>query len=102
MSEAPTYRPFDQRRHLGEPPWPDSEARREWEAAHNHDVRTKCLVEYGCMAIEYERDALWAIANAVPALIEAADRRRLDEINYEEWIFYKEEAQLSLARLNAE
>lgn len=53
-----TYRPFDQERHLGPPPWSDSEALRGWEAAHNHDVRTKCHPEFGCMAIDYEREAM--------------------------------------------
>jgi hypothetical protein len=32
--------------------------RAAWEYAHGHDARTKCYPEYGCRAIEMERDRL--------------------------------------------
>ena len=56
---AEFYRPFDQDRWLPPPPWkPALPALVNWEAAHGHDVRMKCYVEYGCQAIQYEADAL--------------------------------------------
>lgn len=45
-----SYRPFDQRRWLGDPPWSGDELI-AWETAHGHDVRMKCYVEYGCQAV---------------------------------------------------
>lgn len=54
----PEYRPWDQRKHLGDPPWrPDDPAVREWERVHGHDVRLKCYAEFGCQVIEDE--AFW-------------------------------------------
>lgn len=50
------YAPFDQEKHLGEPPWSGPELD-DWEEAHGHDVRQKCLPEYGCLTYytEWER-----------------------------------------------
>ena len=68
------YRPFDQARWLGEPPWsgPELEA---WEQAHGHDVRVKCYPEYGCQAIDYElaavKDELDAARTAHRAAVRA-------------------------------
>src|SRR3954469_2172352 len=52
MSDEP-YEPFDQEARLPPPPWsPDDPALKAWEAAHGHDVRVKCYVEFGCQVIE--------------------------------------------------
>jgi hypothetical protein len=53
MSQPPTpeYRPFDQDKHLGQPPW-DGPKLTAWEQAHGHDARIKCYPEYGCQVIE--------------------------------------------------
>ena len=51
-------RPDDQERWLGPPPWQYTPTLKAWEEAHGHDVRVKCYPEYGCRAIEVERDAL--------------------------------------------
>lgn len=56
-SDPPAYRPFDQPRHLGDPPW-SGDALAAWESAHGHDARLKCYPEYGCQAIDAERDWL--------------------------------------------
>lgn len=62
------YRPFDQDRHLGPPPWSgDDPAVQGWEDAHGHDVRLKCYPEFGCQAIEYERQAMEEVVGAVRA-----------------------------------
>lgn len=61
MSEAPAkkYKPFDQADHIGDPPWsPADPAVQAWEAAHNHDVRLKCYVEFGCQALAVEHEDL--------------------------------------------
>ena len=70
MRPLPKYLPDDQHKHLGDMPWKQSDVVDAWIAAHNHDPRTKCLVEYGCQALEdhyewlveaYERDSeAWA------------------------------------------
>ena len=50
-NEDSTYRPFDQDR-LGDPPWSRTDPRvMAWERAHGHDVRLKCLPEFGCQAV---------------------------------------------------
>jgi hypothetical protein len=48
--QAPKYRPFDQSKHLGLPPW-GGDALARWEEAHGHDVRLKCYPEFGCQVI---------------------------------------------------
>lgn len=64
----PEYLPYDQRKHLGPPPWEDSPELQAWEKAHNHDVRVKCIPEYGCVAVdheaEYQRWLLWQFVDA--------------------------------------
>ena len=70
MREMPKYLPNDHHKHLGDMPWKQSDVVDAWIAAHNHDPRTKCIVEYGCQALEdhyewlveaYERDSkAWA------------------------------------------
>lgn len=52
------YKPFDQEEHLGDPPWEKNAALEAWEKGHGHDVRLKCYPEYGCQAIERERERL--------------------------------------------
>ena len=53
MTAAANYRPDDQHEKLGPPPWdPLDERLALWERAHGHDVRMKCLAEYGCMVLE--------------------------------------------------
>lgn len=68
MTSEPEYLPNDQRKHLGEQPWKDSPGLDAWEKAHNHDVRSKCIPEYGCLAVEAERNwlnsLLWRVARA--------------------------------------
>ena len=51
MRDLPKYLPDDQYKHLGDPPWKEGVALDAWIAAHCHDPRTKCLVEYGCQAL---------------------------------------------------
>jgi hypothetical protein len=64
------YLPFDQDEHLGEPPWkPTDPALVAWEAAHGHDVRLKCYVEFGCQAIENEADMLRDTLDRVRAAV---------------------------------
>lgn len=63
---SPVYRPFDQERHLGRPPYSDSSAVKAWEEAHGHDVRLKCYPEFGCQAIQNENDLLWEVVSAAP------------------------------------
>lgn len=53
------YYRFDQDEKLGPPPW-SGPALDAWEAAHGHDVRLKCYVEFGCLLIEAEVDRLRA------------------------------------------
>jgi len=70
MRPLPKYLPNDHHKHLGDMPWKQSDVVDAWIAAHNHDPRTKCIVEYGCQALEdhyewlveaYERDSeAWA------------------------------------------
>lgn len=73
MDHRTDYRPDDRQRWLGDPPWgPSDPAVKEWEDAHGHDPRQKCLVEYGCMAISYERDAL---ARTVDMLLSALEKQ---------------------------
>ena len=75
MRPLPKYLPDDQRKHLGDPPWREGVVLDAWIAAHNHDPRTKCLVEYGCQALddhyewlleayEREREAYTELADA--------------------------------------
>lgn len=53
MTVTVNYEPFDQEHWIGEPPWHEGNpAVKAWEAAHGHDVRLKCYVEYGCQVIE--------------------------------------------------
>lgn len=77
MTEATPYEPFDREVRLGDPPWsPEDPKLAAWEAAHGHDVRIKCYVEFGCQVIEpyYERqiEALTMKLDAVNALIKLA------------------------------
>ena len=54
LDAANGYRPFD-RDKLGALPKPDGSLMVvAWEAAHGHDVRTKCYAEYGCQLLEVE------------------------------------------------
>jgi len=46
------YEPWDQYEKLGREPWVENAALAAWEAAHGHDVRLKCYVEFGCQVIE--------------------------------------------------
>lgn len=61
-NETP-YKPFDQETRI--PYWADrgldfrtpegqerSKGARAWENAHGHDIRSKCIPEYGCQVIE--------------------------------------------------
>lgn len=53
MSRRWRYEPFDQEKWLGRSPWsPDDPSLQAWEFAHGHDVRLKCLPEFGCQVIE--------------------------------------------------
>ena len=52
MRPLPDYLPWDQHRHLGDPPWKEGDTMDAWIAAHNHDPRVKCYVEFGCQAID--------------------------------------------------
>lgn len=65
---VPEYLPNDQTKHLGRPPWRPSPALDAWEKAHNHDVRSKCIPEYGCIAVaaenEWRYSLLWRVACA--------------------------------------
>lgn len=90
------YAPFDQDKHLGDPPWSDEEALQAWEEAHGHDARVKCLPEYGCLTyytewerltdevdqLETEVERLRAAVNTYVGVIEERDHYRevLDEI----------------------
>lgn len=64
----PEYLPDDQRKHLGDPPWDHDDVLQAWEDAHNHDVRLKCIPEYGCIAVSNENEwfhhLLWKVASA--------------------------------------
>lgn len=62
-----TYRPFDQREKLGEPPWSGVELE-AWEAAHGHDARLKCYPEFGCAVVEEQRERLEAFARWIVAM----------------------------------
>src|SRR4051812_5912474 len=78
MSDEP-YEPFDQEARLPPPPWsPDDPALKAWEAAHGHDVRVKCYVEFGCQVIEesLERE-IDRLESQNQALQEESDRWRL-------------------------
>lgn len=59
LADKPSQaRPYDQDRWLDDPPWKaDDPKLQQWEQAHGHDVRMKCLPEFGCLAIKYESDA---------------------------------------------
>lgn len=47
--KPPVYRMWDQEDKLGPPPWSSEDPKLiAWEAAHGHDVRLKCYVEFGC------------------------------------------------------
>lgn len=63
------YRPFDQEKHLGDPPW-SGKAVEDWEEAHGHDARLECYPEYGCMCLAAEgeawEDLVWDIMRADP------------------------------------
>lgn len=85
MPTSARYRPGDQDDWLGEPPWsPSDPALIAWEAAHGHDVRSKCYPEFGCKVIqsdledridelETEVDKTWRDAT-IAALTWAAER----------------------------
>lgn len=66
-----SYSPFDQRKKLGEPPW-SGPVLREWEAAHGHDARLRCLPEFGCLVIEARAEAIEAAAREALVLLDAA------------------------------
>jgi hypothetical protein len=51
------YTTWDQ----GEPPWGDDVVY-AWEAAHGHDIRTKCYAEFGCQLLVDPVDVLAALA----------------------------------------
>jgi len=88
------YSLSDQEEKLGPPPWhEDDPAVQAWEAAHGHDVRLDCYVEYQCMQIEpaYQRrldathgavvqlrEVLWASTCA--AELSGSDYRRAAEL----------------------
>lgn len=64
------YRPFDQRAHLGDPPWSvDRQDVQEWEAAHNHDVRLDCYPEFGCVVLEIERQMMQEVVDAARSVL---------------------------------
>jgi hypothetical protein len=69
--------PFDQIRWLGDPPW-GGPLLAEWEAAHCHDARVKCYVEYGCQAVEVEAERLRARVAELEAGIRKASSQLTD------------------------
>lgn len=77
----PEYLPYDQRKHLGEPPWRASPELEAWEKAHGHDVRLKCIPEYSCMAVSVESEwrysLLWRVASASKVHVGFEDTQRL-------------------------
>lgn len=57
-----SYEPWDREEKLGGPPWLQSNpAVVAWEAAHGHDVRLKCYVEFQCRVawMDEAREAGW-------------------------------------------
>jgi len=52
------YRTWDREDKLGPPPWDDTPELRKREEVHQHDVRQKCYLEYGCALVEHEEAAL--------------------------------------------
>jgi hypothetical protein len=88
------YEPFDQDKWLTKPWRFDRADVVAWEAAHGHDARVKCYVEFGCQVIEptlerridrlvAERDRLQAeVQNSYPSDVVdnlRAERDRLKE-----------------------
>lgn len=61
---TPDYLPFDQERHLGDPPWfgPTLKA---WEEGHGHDARVKCYPEFGCQAIQNQADRYYGALTVI-------------------------------------
>jgi hypothetical protein len=81
VSESPPpYEPFDQAKWLGEPPW-SNPALERWEAAHGHDARLKCYVEFGCQVIEptleREIESLRARLSTAEEALHAATQARV-------------------------
>lgn len=76
------YRPWDQGRHLGPPPWkPSDPALVAWEAAHGHDVRLKCYAEFGCLVLSAaEGDEAFLLAADAREVELLADRERARSI----------------------
>jgi len=57
MSEI-IYKAWDREEKLGPPPWDPKDPKVvAWEAAHCHDVRQKCYVEFGCYLAFNELEA---------------------------------------------
>jgi hypothetical protein len=52
------YQPWDREDKLGPPPWKHDDPKViAWEAAHGHDVRSKCYPEFGCQVLpDYEAE----------------------------------------------
>lgn len=78
------YAPFDQDKHLGDPPWdPKDPGLVAWERAHGHDVRLKCYPEFGCLvieeALERKLDRIRAAAHSWPPPYREAIFRMIDE-----------------------
>ena len=64
MSDA--YRPYDQAEKLGPSPWSTHDPRLiAWEGAHGHDVRLKCLPEFGCLIVDARTDEIEDAAREV-------------------------------------
>lgn len=66
------YRPFDQHKHLGDPPW-EGDDLIAWEFNHGHDARIKCYAEFGCQVVEAQardegRAEVVAAVEALPVL----------------------------------
>jgi len=58
---AGPYQPWDREKHLGQPPWKQSQALIAWETAHGHDVRQKCYPEFGCQLATVDATELRAL-----------------------------------------
>ena len=53
------YRLNDQEARVGPYPWRWRDPKViAWQVAHNHDIRSKCIAENGCVVIESDLEAL--------------------------------------------